>query len=59
MKKLFLLVLTVILAFSLNAQKIGIKGGYGFSDYNANFYKADEEVMGSGFNGWTRWRIRP
>ncbi len=50
MKKLFLLSIAVIFAFSMNAQKIGVKAGYGMTGYLVNFYVPDGAKMGMGFN---------
>lgn len=50
MKKLFLFVLAFAFAFSMQAQKIGVKAGYGMSGYTTNFYTPDGSKMSSGFN---------
>lgn len=50
MKKLFLLVIAIIFAFSMNAQKIGVKAGYGMSGYTVNYYSPDGSALSTGFN---------
>lgn len=50
MKKLFLLAVAVIFAFSMHAQKIGVKAGYGMSGYLINYYSPDGSVMSGALN---------
>ena len=50
MKKLFLLSVAIILAFSINAQKIGVKAGYGMSGSLLNYWVSDDNKLAMGFN---------
>ena len=50
MKKLFVLAIALILTFSINAQKVGLKAGYGMSGYVLNFDKPDASKMATGYN---------
>ena len=50
MKKLLVLSAAFLFAFTMNAQKIGVKAGYNMSGYVVNFYSPDGAKMGTGFN---------
>ncbi|MCF6366989.1 MAG: PorT family protein [Bacteroidales bacterium] len=50
MKKLFVFAIATMFAFSMSAQKFGVKVGYGMSGYTVNFYTPDGAKMASGFN---------
>jgi len=50
MKKLLVLSAAILFAFTMNAQKYGVKAGYGMSGYLINFYAPDGSKMGTGMN---------
>lgn len=50
MKKLFVFAITMILAFNINAQKIGARAGYGMSGYFLNFKKPEGSKFAKGIN---------
>jgi len=50
MKKLLVLSAAILFAFTMNAQKIGAKIGYGMSGYLVNFYVPDGGKMAKGLN---------
>ena len=50
MKKLLLLSVAVLFAFSMNAQKFGVKVGLNFSDVNTNLEQPDGSKMGKGIH---------
>ncbi len=50
MKKLLFLSVAVLFAFTMSAQKIGVKAGYGMSGYLVNYYTPDGSVMSMAFN---------
>ncbi len=50
MKKLLVLSAAILFAFTMNAQKFGVKAGYNMSGYLINFYSPDGSKMSTGFN---------
>ncbi|MCD4792353.1 MAG: PorT family protein [Bacteroidales bacterium] len=50
MKKLFLLSVAVLFVFTMSAQKIGVKVGYGMSGYLTNYWVPDGYKLANGFN---------
>jgi hypothetical protein len=50
MKKILVLSVAILIAFSASAQKFGVKAGYGMSGYLINFYSPDGSGMSTGFN---------
>jgi len=50
MKKLFVFAIATMFAFSMSAQKFGVKAGMNMSGYTTNFYTPDGSKMGMGFN---------
>ncbi len=50
MKKLFVLAIATLFAFSMSAQKFGVKAGMNMSGYIINFYAPDGSSMGLGFH---------
>ena len=50
MKKLFVLAIAILFAFSMNAQKFGVKVGMNLSDVNTNLEKPDGSKMGKGYH---------
>ncbi len=50
MKKILVLSVAVLFAFTVSAQKFGVKAGYGMSGYLINYYSPDGSVMSKGFN---------
>ncbi len=50
MKKILVLSVAILIAFSASAQKFGVKAGYGMSGYLINFYSPDGSVMSTGLN---------
>jgi len=50
MKKILVLSVAILIAFSASAQKIGVKAGYGMSGYLINYYSPEGSVMSNGFN---------
>ena len=50
MKKLLVFAIATLLAFSMNAQKFGVKAGANMSGYTINFWTPDESHMAMGFN---------
>ena len=50
MKKLLVLSAAILFAFTMNAQKFGVKAGYNMSGYLVNFYTPDGAKMGTGLN---------
>lgn len=50
MKKLFVFAIATMFAFSMSAQKFGVKAGMNMSGYTVNFYTPDGAKMGMGFN---------
>jgi hypothetical protein len=50
MKKLFILSIAILLAFAGNAQKFGVKAGYGMSGYLINYWSPAGSGMSTGLN---------
>ena len=50
MKKLLVLSAAILFAFTMNAQKIGVKVGYGMSGYTLNFDSPETAKMAKGLN---------
>ena len=50
MKKLLVLSAAILFAFTMNAQKFGVKAGYNMSGYLINFYSPEGSKMSTGFN---------
>ncbi len=50
MKKLLVLSAAILFAFTMNAQKFGVKAGYNMSGYLINFWSPDGSKMSTGFN---------
>ncbi len=50
MKKLFVFAIATLFAFSMSAQKFGVKAGYNMSGYLINFWSPEGAKMGMGFN---------
>lgn len=50
MKKILVLSVAILIAFSADAQKIGVKAGYGMSGYLINYYSPEGSGMSTGLN---------